>query len=59
MGVSGFYASVRADEVKERFDLIISTIPTFYDVSAYLDLLKFGGKFAIVRTSTAQYYPKP
>ncbi|EFU0588692.1 NAD(P)-dependent alcohol dehydrogenase, partial [Campylobacter coli] len=34
--------------VKERFDLIISTIPTPYDPSAYMDLLKFGGEMAIV-----------
>ena len=48
MGVSGFYTSTNTDEVKERFDLILSTIPTFYEPSAYLDLLKFGGEFAIV-----------
>ncbi|EAL8903015.1 NAD(P)-dependent alcohol dehydrogenase [Campylobacter upsaliensis] len=48
MGVSGFYTSTNMADIAERFDLIISTIPTFYDVSAYLDLLKFGGEFAIV-----------
>lgn len=48
MGASSFYTSTDKDAVKERFDLIISTIPTPYDPSVYLDLLKFGGELAIV-----------
>lgn len=48
MGVSSFYTSTDKNAVKERFDLIISTIPTPYDPSAYMDLLKFGGEMAIV-----------
>ncbi|EKR6217334.1 NAD(P)-dependent alcohol dehydrogenase [Campylobacter coli] len=47
MGVSSFYTSTDKNAVKERFDLIISTIPTPYDPSAYMDLLKFGGEMAI------------
>lgn len=48
LGVTGFYTHTDASKIKERFDLIISTIPTFYEPSEYLDLLKFGGEFAIV-----------
>ncbi|MFQ6342345.1 NAD(P)-dependent alcohol dehydrogenase [Campylobacter sp. VTCC 70190] len=48
LGVSNFYTHTDANIIKERFDLIISTIPTFYEPSAYLDLLKFGGEFGIV-----------
>ncbi|ECO5819555.1 NAD(P)-dependent alcohol dehydrogenase [Campylobacter jejuni] len=48
MGVSSFYTSADKNAVKERFDLIISTIPTPYNPAIYLDLLKFGGEMAIV-----------
>ncbi len=48
MGVDFFYTSTDKNLVKERFDLIISTIPTPYNLSQYLDLIKFGGEFAIV-----------
>ncbi|EGO9807784.1 NAD(P)-dependent alcohol dehydrogenase [Campylobacter coli] len=48
MGVSSFYTSCDKNAVKERFDLIISTIPTPYNPAIYLDLLKFGGEMAIV-----------
>lgn len=48
MGVSSFYTSTNKNIVKERFDFIISTIPTAYDPVAYLELLKFGGEMAIV-----------
>lgn len=56
MGVSGFYTSTRG--VKERFDLIISTIPTAYDVHSYLNLLKFGGEMAIVGLPPRECSPK-
>lgn len=48
MGVSSFYTSTDENAVKERFDLILSTIPTAYDPLAYVNLLKFGGELAIV-----------
>ncbi|HEB9422978.1 TPA: NAD(P)-dependent alcohol dehydrogenase [Campylobacter jejuni] len=48
MGVSSFYTSTDRNIVKERFDFIISTIPTAYNPVAYLELLKFGGEMAIV-----------
>ena len=37
-----------------RFDLIISTIPTGYDVNNYVDLLKYGGEMAIVGLPPAE-----
>jgi len=48
LGVHSFYTSTNPQWVKERFDLIISTIPTAYQPQAYMDLLKFGGELAIV-----------
>lgn len=47
MGVSSFYTSTDKNIVKERFDFIISTIPTAYDPVVYIELLKFGGEMAI------------
>lgn len=46
LGVRELY--VGTADVKERFDLIISTIPTAYDPMEYVNLLKFGGELAIV-----------
>lgn len=46
LGVKALYTST--SECKERFDFIISTIPTIYDVNSYVDLLKFGAEMAIV-----------
>jgi uncharacterized zinc-type alcohol dehydrogenase-like protein len=48
LGATSFYTNTDKNIVNERFDLIISTIPTSYDVTAYIDLLKFGGELAIV-----------
>ncbi|ANE34793.1 zinc-dependent alcohol dehydrogenase [Campylobacter hyointestinalis subsp. lawsonii CCUG 27631] len=48
LGVSNFYTTNDKNLVNERFDLIISTIPTKYEVGAYIDLLKYGGELAIV-----------
>lgn len=46
LGIKALYTNT--SECKERFDFIISTIPTAYDVNSYIDLLKFGGELAIV-----------
>lgn len=48
MGVKTLYTTDKLGEIKERFDLIISTIPTAYDPFAYINLLKYGGEMAIV-----------
>ncbi len=56
MGAKSFYTST--DKVKERFDLIISTIPTPYDPVAYMELLKFGGELAIVGLPPYELAPK-
>lgn len=48
LGAKALYTTDKLKEVKERFDFIISTIPTAYDVNNYVDLLKFGGELAIV-----------
>lgn len=46
LGAKALYTSPKG--VKERFDMIVSTIPTAYDVNDYVDLLKYGGEMAIV-----------
>lgn len=46
MGVTNFYTTTEG--IEERFDLIISTIPTPYDPMDYIGLLKYGGELAIV-----------
>lgn len=46
MGAKALY--IGTSECREKFDFIISTIPTGYDVNAYIDLLTFGGEMAIV-----------
>lgn len=48
LGVKALYTTDKLGEIKERFDLIISTIPTAYDPFAYINLLKYGGEMAIV-----------
>lgn len=48
IGAKALYTTDRLGEVKERFDFIISTIPTRYDPFEYVNLLKSGGEMAIV-----------
>ncbi|PAF51744.1 alcohol dehydrogenase [Helicobacter sp. 13S00401-1] len=48
LGVKALYDSPDPKKVKDRFDLILSTIPTKYDLAPYLELLKVGGEMAIV-----------
>ncbi|MGL5253683.1 MAG: NAD(P)-dependent alcohol dehydrogenase [Brevinema sp.] len=52
MGCKGLYTSTKG--VKERFNMIISTIPTAYDVNDYIDLLVYGGELAIVGLPPAE-----
>ncbi|PAF53568.1 alcohol dehydrogenase [Helicobacter sp. 13S00482-2] len=56
MGVTHLYTSL--ENVKEKFDFIISTIPTKYDIVPYLKLLKYGGELAIVGLPPADVIPK-
>lgn len=56
LGASEFYTST--EDVNERFDLIISTIPTPYDISAYMKLLKIGGELCIVGLPPHDISPK-
>lgn len=46
LGAKKLYDSL--DKVEEKFDFIISTIPTNYNVMDYVKLLKTGGEMAIV-----------
>ena len=52
MGAKALFTSTEG--VKERFSFIISTIPTSYDVNAYINLLTFGGEMAIVGLPPAE-----
>lgn len=46
LGASNYYNDI--NNVDKRFDVIISTIPSKYDVLAYARVLKYGGEMAIV-----------
>lgn len=48
IGAKALYTTDNLKNVKERFDFIISTIPTRYDPMEYVNLLRFGGELAIV-----------
>ena len=48
MGVKALYTTDKLGEVKDRFDLIISTIPTKYEPMDYVRLLSYGGEFCVV-----------
>ena len=55
MGCKDVFTSTKG--VKERFNMIISTIPTPYDVNAYVNLLVYGGEMAIVGLPPADQRP--
>lgn len=46
LGAKRLYDSL--DNIDEKFDLIISTIPTNYNVADYIKLLKIGGEMALL-----------
>lgn len=48
LGAKALYTTDKLGEIKERFDLIISTIPTAYKPMDYVRLLAYGGEFCIV-----------
>ena len=48
LGAKALYTTDKLGEVRERFDLIISTIPTAYEPMDYVRLLDFGGELCIV-----------
>ncbi|TQR31315.1 NAD(P)-dependent alcohol dehydrogenase [Campylobacter sp. MIT 99-7217] len=58
MGAKALYTTDKLKEVKEKFDLIISTIPTAYNPSVYLDLLTYGGELSIVGLPPTEVMPK-
>lgn len=57
MGAKKLYDTTDSSVVAERFDLIISTIPTPYDITAYLKLLKLGGEMGIVGLPPTEVAP--
>lgn len=46
LGASNFYNDVNC--VDEKFDFILNTIPSKYEVNDYIKLLKYGGEMAFV-----------
>ena len=58
MGVTKLYDTTDTAVVKERFDMILSTIPTPYDITQYLKLLKLGGEIGIVGLPPTEVEPK-
>jgi uncharacterized zinc-type alcohol dehydrogenase-like protein len=45
LGADDFRTTDDLTELRDSFDLIVSTVPSVYDVSAHLDLLGFDGTF--------------
>ncbi len=58
LGAKALYTSDKLGEVRERFDLIISTIPTAYEPLAYVNLLDFGGELCFVGLPPTDVAPK-
>lgn len=58
LGVKALYTTDKLSEVKERFDLIISTIPTAYEPMDYVRLLGYGGEFCVVGLPPAEVMPQ-
>ncbi|MDY4425979.1 MAG: NAD(P)-dependent alcohol dehydrogenase [Helicobacter sp.] len=58
LGATKLYDTTDPKVVTERFDLIVSTIPTPYDITAYLKLLKLGGEMGIVGLPPSEVDPK-
>lgn len=58
MGVKTLYTTDKLSEIKERFDLIISTIPTKYEPMDYVRLLAYGGEFCVVGLPPTEVMPK-
>ena len=52
LGAKALYTDTSA--CAEKFDFIISTIPTAYDVNSYVELLRYGGEMAIVGLPPAE-----
>ena len=57
MGVKALYTTDKLGEVKEKFDLILSTIPTAYEPMDYVNLLRYGGEFSVVGLPPTQDCP--
>lgn len=58
LGVKKLYDSTDSKVIEERFDFIISTIPTPYEITDYLKLLRVGGEMAIVGLPPTEVDPK-
>ena len=57
LGAKALYTTDKLTEVKERFDLIISTIPTKYEPMEYVNLLAYGGEFCVVGLPPSEVCP--
>lgn len=57
LGAKALYTTDNLREVKERFDLIISTIPTAYKPMEYVRLLAYGGEFCVVGLPPSEISP--
>ncbi|MGX3044773.1 NAD(P)-dependent alcohol dehydrogenase [Helicobacter sp. T3_23-1056] len=57
MGAKALYTTDNLAQVKERFDVIISTIPTKYEPMEYVNLLAYGGDFCVVGLPPSEVMP--
>lgn len=58
LGAKALYVTDELQNVPERFDLIISTIPTHYNPMHYVNLLKYGGELCFVGLPPTEQMPK-
>lgn len=57
LGAKALYTTDKLGEIKERFNLIISTIPTAYKPMDYVRLLTYGGEFCVVGLPPSEVSP--
>ena len=57
LGAKALYTTDKLGEIKERFDVIISTIPTAYEPMEYVNLLAYGGEFCVVGLPPSEVMP--
>ena len=58
LGAKALYTTDELKNLSDRFDLIISTIPTNYNPMLYVNLLDYGGELSCVGLPPAEQMPK-
>lgn len=58
LGAKALYTTEELADLRERFDLIISTIPTSYEPMLYVNLLNYGGELCFVGLPPSDQMPQ-